>query len=126
VRALGFGLFISALVVALILAETPDSPGAPRFLQKNMLLKKVYYIAFDSGNQLRRDLNLIIGLGKNWNLPFFWAPLLRYITGLVLAIVFSFAYPAFQPVKNDPMYIFGCIVAHFLLLCITLGFVVPK
>jgi solute carrier family 6 GABA transporter-like protein 1 len=60
-----------------------------------MLLKKVYYLTFCSGNQLRRDLNLILGLGKYWKLPFFWAPLLRDITGPVLALVFSFAYPGF-------------------------------
>ncbi|KAK5200050.1 hypothetical protein LTR92_000591 [Exophiala xenobiotica] len=122
----GFGLFMSGLVVALILAETPDSSGAPKFWQKNMLLKKVYYLAFYSGKQLRRDLNLIIGLGKNCKLSFFWSPLLQYITGPVLAIVFSFADPGFQTVKNDPMYIPGFIVAQFLLLCIVLGFVVPK
>ncbi|KIW59961.1 hypothetical protein PV05_00218 [Exophiala xenobiotica] len=122
----GFGLFIAGLIVSLTLAKTPDSLGAPSFWQKSMLLKKVYYLAFYSGNQLRCDLNLIIGLGKNWKLPFFWAPLLRYVTGPVLAIVFSFAYPGFQTVKNDPMYIFGFIVAHFLLLCIALGFIVPK
>jgi solute carrier family 6 GABA transporter-like protein 1 len=108
----GFGLFITGLVVSLVLAGTADSPGAPKFWQKNMLLGKVYYLALYSGNQLRRDLNLIIGLGKNCKLSFFWSPLLRYITGPVLAIVFSFADPGFQTVKNDPMYIPGFIVAQ--------------
>ncbi|KAK7905888.1 hypothetical protein LTR67_000612 [Exophiala xenobiotica] len=98
----------------------------PEVLAEEHASKAGYYLAFYSGNQLRRDPNQNIGLGKNWKLPFFWAPLHRYITGPVLAIVFSFAYPGFQTVKNDPMHIFGFIVAHFLLLCIALGFVVPK
>ena len=137
----GFGLFIGGTVISLLIAKTPDSPGIPKFFGKNVYLSRAFYVAFYSvscvgiinivfanssqGNQLRRDLNLIIGAGKNWKLPVFWAPLLRYITGPILAIVFSFAYPGFQEVKNDPVYIFGFVCSHFVLIFIAIGFIMP-
>lgn len=70
-------------------------------------------------------MNAIIGVGKNWSLPAFWAPLLRYVSGPILAIIFSLAYPAFDQVSNDPLYILGFIVAHFLLLWIVVGWLMP-
>lgn len=75
---------------------------------------------------LRHDLNTVCGVGKNWSLPVFWAPILRYVTGPILAIIFSLAYPTFEEVKNDPLYIVGFIVAHCLLLWIVIGFVFPR
>ena len=68
----------------------------------------------------------MIGKGKNWRLPSFWAPLLRYISSPILAIIFSLAYPTFQEVSNDPLYIVGFIVAHFLLVWIVVGWLVPS
>jgi solute carrier family 6 GABA transporter-like protein 1 len=68
----------------------------------------------------------VIGKGKNWRLPVFWAPLLRYISSPILAIILSLAYPTFQEVNNDPLYIIGFIVAHFLLLWIVVGWLVPS
>jgi len=52
------------------------------------------------GNQLRRDLNVIVGTGKNWKIPVFWGPLLRYISAPILAIVFSFSYPEVSARKS--------------------------
>jgi solute carrier family 6 GABA transporter-like protein 1 len=75
---------------------------------------------------LRHDLNTVIGVGKNWSLPFVWAPMLRYISGPILAIIFSLAYPSFDEVSNDPLYIIGFIVAHCLLLWIVIGFIFPR
>lgn len=75
---------------------------------------------------LRHDLNTVIGVGKNWSLPFVWAPMLRYISGPILAIIFSLAYPSFDEVSNDPLYIVGFIVAHCLLLWIVIGFIFPR
>ncbi|SCV27438.1 uncharacterized protein FFB14_01551 [Fusarium fujikuroi] len=42
--------------------------------------------------------------------------MLRYVSGPILAIIFSLAYPSFEEVKNDPLYILGFIVAHLLLV----------
>ncbi|KAG8409549.1 hypothetical protein J3459_017376 [Metarhizium acridum] len=36
------------------------------------------------GNQLTRDLNSVIATGKNWSVPFFWAPVIRYISCPIL------------------------------------------
>jgi len=78
------------------------------------------------GNQLRHDLNAVIGGGSNWSLPAMWAPLLRYFSGPILAIILSLAYPAFERLNNDPFHIMGFIIAHFLLLWCILGFVMPR
>ena len=51
--------------------------------------------------------------------------LLRYISGPVLAIIFSFAYPEFQTLKNDPMMISGFILAHIGIVIIVFGFIFP-
>ncbi|KAM5346956.1 hypothetical protein ACJ41O_009961 [Fusarium nematophilum] len=69
----GFGVFVLTNVVAVLLSKTPDSEG----------------------NQLRRDLNVVIATGKNWGIPVFWGVILRYVSAPILAIVVSFAYPAF-------------------------------
>lgn len=78
------------------------------------------------GNALRHDLNAIIGKKGNWRFPSVWAPFLRYLTGPILAIVFSLAYPKFGTVKNDTVHIFGFVVAHVVIILILGGFVVPK
>jgi solute carrier family 6 (neurotransmitter transporter, GABA) member 1 len=49
---------------------------------------------------------------KNWRIPVFWAPVLRYISGPILLIVLSFAYPVFSAVRNDPLHVFGFTCAH--------------
>jgi solute carrier family 6 GABA transporter-like protein 1 len=69
---------------------------------------------------------VIVGAGKNWNIPAFWAPLLKYVAAPILAIIFSFGYPQFYALRNDPVYIFGFIVSHFILITIGLGFIVPR
>ena len=78
------------------------------------------------GNQLRRDLNIVVGGGKNWNIPTYWAVLLRYLSAPVLAIIFSFAYPEFYTLRYDPMMIAGFILAHICLVLAVLGFVLPR
>ena len=80
------------------------------------------------GEQLRRDLNVIVGAGKNWKIPSFWPFLLRYINGPLLCIVYSFSYDNFRdPSKNkDPVHIFGFAVAHITILLIALGLIVPR
>lgn len=78
------------------------------------------------GNQLRRDLNLIVGQGKNWKIPPFLPFLLRYISGPVLAIIFSFAFPAFHEARYDPMMIAGFIIAILIIIVVLIGFVMPR
>ena len=68
----------------------------------------------------------MIGGGSNWALPAVWAPCLRYITGPILAIILSLAYPAFETVYDDPLHIMGFIVGHFLLVWCVAGFLMPR
>lgn len=138
----GFGVFVVFTVLATAISRTPDAE-VPRFWSRNGILRRMWFLGFYSvsklrsspttdtdliqGNQLRRDLNVVIlTREKNWAIPSFWAPLLRYISAPILAIVFSFSYPEFYTLRNDPVYIFGFIVAHFVLLCTAIGFLLPR
>jgi hypothetical protein len=78
------------------------------------------------GNQLRRDLNLIVGTGKNWRIPVFMPVLLRYISGPVLAIILSFAVPEFHSLRYDPLMVLGFIASILAIVGILLGFAVPR
>lgn len=78
------------------------------------------------GNQLKRDLNLIVGQGKNWKIPIFWSPILRYVAAPALAIVYSFSYPNFYELRNDPLHVLGFGVGHIGVLIVLAGFIVPK
>lgn len=69
---------------------------------------------------------MIVGTGRNWSIPAFWPVLLRYVSGPVLAIIFSFAYPEFYTLKNDPLMVLGFAVAHIGICLIVLGFVMPR
>ncbi|KAJ4343261.1 hypothetical protein N0V87_000483 [Didymella glomerata] len=121
----GVGLYIAFTIVATVLARNPDV-RAPSFWNSNFVLRKFWFLAFYSGNQLRRDLNIIVGQGKNWKIPAFLPFLLRYISGPVLAIIFSFAYPEFHTLRYDPMYITGFILANLTMVVIILGFTIPR
>jgi len=78
------------------------------------------------GNQLRRDLNIVVGSGKNWKIPSFMPVLLRYVSGPVLAIIFSFAFPEFHSLRYDPMMITGFILSILGMVGVLLGFVMPR
>jgi solute carrier family 6 GABA transporter-like protein 1 len=78
------------------------------------------------GNQLKRDLNLIVGQGKNWSIPVFWSPILRYVAAPALSIVYSFSYPNFYKLRNDPLHVLGFGVGHIGLLLVFGGFILPK
>ncbi|RMJ12906.1 hypothetical protein CDV36_007458 [Fusarium kuroshium] len=142
----GFGLFIAGSVISAIIGKTPDSvPPALEFTEEkgfirrtigkstalsrvfgNVYLTRFWYLAFYSGQQLRRDLNVIVGTGKNWKIPSFWPILLRFISAPVLAIIYGFAYPAFHDLRDDPLHILGFAIAHICLLLIGLGVLVPR
>ncbi|KAI1337217.1 SNF-domain-containing protein [Xylariaceae sp. FL0016] len=121
----GFGLYIVCSIASVFVAKTPLAM-APSFWGKNGFISRFYYLAFYSGNQLRRDLNVVVGGGKNWNIPVFLPVLLRYVSGPVLAIIFSFAYPEFYTLRYDPLMILGFIVAHIGMILILLGLVMPR
>ena len=78
-------------------------------------------------NQLRRDLNVVVGRGKNWNIPFFWGPVLRYGSAPILAMVTSFAYPKFYANgRMDPLHIAGFTFAHCTVLLVIIGLILPR
>jgi len=85
-----------------------------------------HLLTWPQGNQLRRDLNAIVATGNNWKIPVFWGFLLRFISAPILAIVYSFGYPEFHALRNDPPYIFGFILAHIVILAVLFGLVVPR
>jgi solute carrier family 6 GABA transporter-like protein 1 len=69
---------------------------------------------------------VIVGQGKNWKIPAFMPFLLRYISGPVLAIIFSFAFPEFHTLRYDPMMIAGFILSILTVVVILVGFVMPR
>ena len=77
-------------------------------------------------------MNIIVGTGKNWNIPVFWGPLVKYVSGPILAIVYSFSYPNFissaDPLygQANPLHIMGFGVGHVVLLIFLAGFMVPR
>ncbi|KAF2705202.1 SNF-domain-containing protein [Pleomassaria siparia CBS 279.74] len=121
----GIGFYAICAIASVLLSRSPDVK-APSFWNSSTFLARFWYLAFYSGNQLRRDLNLIVGGGHNWNIPIFFPLLLRYISGPVLAIIFSFAYPEFYSLRYDPMMIAGFILAHILMVLIIVGAVMPR
>lgn len=121
----GFGIFIIGTAIAILIAKTPDAKAA-RFWGNNAHTSRAWYLAFNSGNQLPRDLNVVVGTGKNWTILWFWTLLMRYISAPILAIVYSFAYPSFYQLRYDPLHIAGFTLAHFVLVIIVLGFIVPR
>lgn len=52
--------------------------------------------------------------------------LLRYLSGPVLAIIFSFAFPEFHTLRYDPMMIAGFILSIITVIVILLGLVMPR
>ncbi|KAG9201119.1 hypothetical protein G6514_006031 [Epicoccum nigrum] len=121
----GIGFYVAFTLIATIIARTPQT-RAPSYWNANHFLRRFWFLAFYSGNQIRRDLNVIIGQGKNWKIPAFLPFLLRYISGPILAIIFSFAYPEFHTLRYDPMYITGFILANLTMVVIILGFTIPR
>ncbi|PVH98239.1 SNF-domain-containing protein [Periconia macrospinosa] len=121
----GFFIFTLAAVGSVLTAKNPTVNATARLFGRNKHTSKLYYLAFYSGNQLRRDLNAVIGGSTNWSLPFIWAPLLRYFSGPILAIILSLAYPSFEGLSNDPLHVMGFIIGHFLIVWVILGFIMP-
>jgi solute carrier family 6 GABA transporter-like protein 1 len=122
----GFGIFVFGTLASVLLAKTPDSIS-PSFWAKNKWLSKLWWLGLYSTNQLRRDLNVVVGRGKNWNIPVFWGPVLRYGSAPILAMVASFAYPKFyQKGRMDPLHICGFTFAHVTVLLVFIGLILPR
>ncbi|CAI4210783.1 unnamed protein product [Parascedosporium putredinis] len=79
--------------------QDPDAE-TPNLFKRNVYLRRIYYTAF-------------------------YSPLLRYIAGPILAIVFGFSYPAFYKLRYDPLHILGFAVGHIALIIVAFGFIVP-
>lgn len=141
----GFGIFFVGLGAAVLLAKRPQHTGMypPHFWRKSVLLEKLYYLAFYQvsivrnlsyisnantvqGCQLSIDLNIVVAAGKNWNIPIFWGPLLRYISVPILAIILGFSYPTFNAVRMDPLHIIGFTIANFTMVFVAIGFIFPR
>lgn len=75
---------------------------------------------------MRLDLNVIVGTGKNWNIPVIWGPFLRFISAPILAIILGFSYPAFYQLRDDPLHILGFGVAHIGLILVGVGVIAPR
>ncbi|KAA8616815.1 Na+-dependent transporter of the SNF family [Pyrenophora tritici-repentis] len=121
----GIGFYALFAIIAVLLARTPDA-RAPSFWNCNAFIRRLWFLAFYSGNQLRRDLNVIVGQGKNWKIPAFMPFLLRYLSGPVLAIILSFAFPEFHTLRYDPMMIAGFILSILTIIVILLGLIMPR
>ena len=78
------------------------------------------------GNQLTRDLNVVIAVGNSWAIPIFWAPIVRFISAPILAIIVAFNYPQFYELRHDPLHIFGFANAHIAMFLVVAGLVVPS
>lgn len=52
--------------------------------------------------------------------------ILHYFAAPVLAIVFSFGYPVFIGVRNDPLHIFAFFCAHLVPAIVIGTFIVPR
>jgi solute carrier family 6 GABA transporter-like protein 1 len=72
----GFGIYGASAIAGTLLSKTPGI-SAPRFWGNSNILSRFWWVAFYSGNQLSRDLNVVIGVGKNWNIPMIWAPVMK-------------------------------------------------
>jgi solute carrier family 6 GABA transporter-like protein 1 len=120
----GIGFWAVMSLIATLIARQPISP-APRWWNRRFL-DRFWYLAFYTGNQLRRDLNVIVGQGRNWRIPTFVPFLWRYVSGPVLAIIFSFAFPEFHTLRYDPMMIAGFILSILTLTAMIVGFVMPR
>ncbi|KAL8345851.1 hypothetical protein RB601_005759 [Gaeumannomyces tritici] len=121
----GFGLLLLATTMAVFLAKDPDvSP--PGVFAGNRFVRRFWWMAFYSGNQLTRDLNGVVGTGKNWKIPSFWAPLLKYMTSPVLLMLLSLAYPLFISKRTDPQQIFAFSFMHIVMVVTVSVFVYPR
>lgn len=122
---MGFGLFAVCAAASVFVAKTPHVP-AKTFMRGNKFASSFWYLAFYSGEQLRVDLNRIVGQGKNWNIPSFWSILIRYIGAPALSIIYGFSYPNFYELRYDPLHILGFAVAHITLIIILGSLIMPR
>ncbi|PGH29735.1 solute carrier family 6 (neurotransmitter transporter, GABA) member 1 [[Emmonsia] crescens] len=122
---IGFGVFIVCSVVSIFLSKNPDTP-APSFWGNNQMLQRFWWMAFYSGNQLTRDLNVAVATGKNWSIPVYWGPVIKYVSAPILGIIIGFAYPLFNSVRNDPLHIFAFASANVVMVIVVIALIIPR
>lgn len=126
-----FGIFFACAIASAFIGKVP-TVTAPSFFGRNDILNRLWYNAFYSGNQLRRDLNCAIMTGNNWRLHWFWPVCLKYVTAPAVGLVFTFAYPKFLSRAEDqflfeqPPFLYSFILMHIVIVFILGFFVAPS
>ncbi|KAI0562960.1 hypothetical protein FGB62_48g116 [Gracilaria domingensis] len=130
----GVIVFVAVLVggtlTGVILSEDPSIPSP---WAKYKYSDRLWWLSCYSGEQLRKDLNFIVGKGRNWKIPALWSPMLRWLTAPVLIVILSYAYRDFvsgtdavAPRSEDPLHIYGFVVAHLVAVFLISSIVAPK
>lgn len=126
----GILTFVLVLVAGTILAAViSNPPTVDGGFGRKPFLSALWWLTCYPGDQLRHDLNSIVGRNRNWKLPVFWAPILRWIAAPILIGILSIWYRNFgsdATFNRDPLHIFGFTVAHTGVLIATLGFFFPE
>eukprot|EP00171_Calliarthron_tuberculosum_P008211 IDg8211t1 len=125
------GILTFAAILAIGTFQAMALSNAPEIIGSfgcNTALNKLWWLTSYSGHQLMRDLNEVVGQGKNWKLPFFWAPILRWITAPVLIVNLTVSYKRFSEKKHylDPLHCFAFAISHVGVALVVLGFVCPQ
>ncbi|CRK14606.1 hypothetical protein BN1723_016867 [Verticillium longisporum] len=122
-----FGIFIAGTISSAFFGKAP-TVTAPSFWGRSTVLSRIWYSAFYSGNQLRRDINASILTGKNWRLHWAWPVILKYLTAPAVGLVFSFAYTKFRDERHaqDPAYLYSFILFHMVMIFIVGLFIFPR
>ncbi len=124
----GLGIWLSVLIVGQIVAAlVSKNPEVVGPWGSNKFFNSLYYLTSYSGHILAQDLNQIVAQDKNWSLPPFWAPLLRWFASPILFTILSLGYSEFVKKKmNDPLHIFAFIIAHFFVALLVIGIILPN
>ena len=127
-----FGLGVLAFVASLLICTSTavmmtNQPTVTGSFGSNRYLNALWWVTMYPGQQLTRDLNIVVGTGGNWKLPIVWAPLLRWVAAPVLISVFSLSYREFgseAKIYRNPLHIFAFTVAQvgIVITVIGLGF----
>ena len=124
----GLGIWLSVLIVGQITAAlVSKKPEVIGLWGPNKFLNSLYYLTSYSGHILAQDLNQIVAQRKNWSLPPFWAPLLRWFAAPILMTILSLGYSDFvKNNSNDPLHIFSFVIAHLFVVMLALSIIVPN
>ncbi len=127
--AVFFCVLIFGTVAAASIAKSPEIKGG---FGNKKFFNALWWLTTYSGTMLTRDLNAVIAQGKNWSLPGFWAPMLRWVTAPVLVYILGIGYEDFikdregNGFKKDPLHWFGFTLSHLGVAFVILGYIYPR